>query len=292
MSSLHSELYATLLCLSLLLLGAAAAGGEQLGDKQQQKHQHQQQQQQLELKLSALRVHKQLLQAELARLYMGTFTPEMPMLVEELQQRQRDIQRQIDKLEGKAHQQDAQQLALNLAADFEFLQHKLNELKVQLDALQANRTSTTTSSSSTTSTSTSTTKHELTREVVHSSTPRAPVGSYFFTPLLAMPESGPSGGIAQPEPNATPSLIKRVLAMLRPNAASSTSSSPVSLLRGSQWSESTSQQQQSQSQQQQQHQVQLLNAEELLSQLQLQRQFLDDAIKRMELLSVKQSNKF
>ncbi|XP_030244430.1 uncharacterized protein LOC115564349, partial [Drosophila navojoa] len=190
------------------------------------------QQQQLELKLSTLRGHKQLLQAEIARLYMGAYTPEMPLLVEELQQRQLDIQRQIDKLEGKAQQQDAQQLALNLAADFEFLQHKLNELKLQLDAMQANS---------------SRSSNDLTREVTPSSTPRAPVGSYFFTPLMAMPESGPSSGIA------TPSLIKR---------------------------------------QQEKHQQQLHSAEELLAELKLQRRFLDDAIKRMELVSVKRSNKF
>ncbi|XP_023166941.2 uncharacterized protein LOC111596809 [Drosophila hydei] len=272
MSSLHSELFASLLCLSLLL-SATAASSEPLSEQQQQ----------LELKLSELRGHKQLLQAEIKRLYMGTYTPEMSMLIEDLQQRQLDIQQQIDKLEGKAQQQDAQQLAFNLAADFELLQHKLNELKVQLDVMQTTNSNSSSNSSNSSSSSSSSNRQELPREAVYTSTPKSPVsvGSYFFTPLLAMPESLPSVGIAQSESNAAPSLIKRLLALLRPNAAST-----ASLSSGTNWSKSTSKEQK------QQQRLQLLNTEELLSQLQLQRQFLDDAINRMELLSGKHSNQF
>ncbi|XP_062140951.1 uncharacterized protein LOC133849093 [Drosophila sulfurigaster albostrigata] len=230
--------------------------------------------QQLELKLSALRVHRQLLQSEIARLYMENFRPETPLLLEELQQRQQEVQLQIETLEGKAqHEQDAQQLAIHLAADFEYLQHKLDELKQQLQQLDA-----------TMSQGNHTAAKLPPGEAQRDDTPTTPtaVSSYFWTPLLAMPEF-PSGSIAQSAAasNATPSLIKRLLAMLRPSASSSTStfsSASLSFLRG----------QSSKPQQK----VQLLSAEELLPQLQLQRQFLDDAITRLEQLAAgKKSDK-
>jgi len=170
--------------------------------------------QQLELKLSALRVHRQLLQTEIARLYMGNFSPETPLLLEELQQRQQDVQLQIESLEGKAHEKDAQHLALTLAADFEYLQHKLDELKMQLqqlDAMQGNNHNNSSNNN----------KHpvEAQRDDIQSSslspspspttTTVAAGSSYFWTPLLAMPEY-PSGSIKQPAANS-PSLIKRLL---------------------------------------------------------------------------------
>ncbi|KAH8416833.1 hypothetical protein KR222_006984 [Zaprionus bogoriensis] len=246
--------------------------------------------QQLDLRLSALRVHRQLLQAEIARLYMDTsFSPETPLLLEELQQRQHDVQLQIETLEGsRAHDQDAHNLALSLAADFEYLQHKLDELKQQLqqlDALQLHNNSSSSSSNNSNS------KHpqEAQRDVANTTPPTASTGlsSYFWTPLLTMPEF-PSGSIAQTT-QSSPSLIKRLLAMLRPNSSasgsgassssgsgtgSSSGTSSSNFLRG-QWPDAS----------RKDTKVQLLSADELLPQLQLQRQFLDDAIKRLEHLA-------
>ncbi|KAH8275703.1 hypothetical protein KR044_008388, partial [Drosophila immigrans] len=236
-----------------------------------------------ELKLSALRVHRQLLQSEIARLYMDNFRPETPLLLEELQQRQQQVQLQIETLEGKAqHEQDAQQLALHLAADFEYLQHKLDELKQQLQQLDA-----TMSQSNHSTTAAEALRDDTMTPTASTSTSSSSSGSSFFwTPLLAMPEF-PSGSIAQPAAaaaNASPSLIKRLLAMLRPNASSSASSSASSagFLRG-QWLDSSSKSKQK---------LQLLSAEELLPQLQLQRQFIDEAITRLERLApAKKSDK-
>ncbi|EDV92067.1 GH24247 [Drosophila grimshawi] len=226
--------------------------------------------QQLELKLNALHLHKQLLQSEIERLYLGNFMPETPLLLQELQQRQQQIQLQIERLEGRAqHRQDAQQLALSLTADFEYLQHKLDELKQELDGMQD--TSISTSNSSIKSTL------EQQRDAIDSTT-KAPmgsaaasgIGSYFFTPLLAMPEISGGESVAQPGPRS-PSLIRRLMTMLRPHAAASqsTSTSTTGLLRGA----STK--------------MHLVSAGELLPQLQLQRQFLDDAIRRLEQLATK-----
>lgn len=250
--------------------------------------------QQLELKLSALRVHRQLLQTEIARLYMGTFSPETPILLEELQQRQQDVQLQIETLEGKAHEKDAQHLAISLAADFEYLQHKLDELKTQLQQLDAmqgnNHNNHNNHNNNNNNSSNNNMKHpvEAQRDDIQSSslspspsptttTTSAGSSSYFWTPLLAMPEY-PSGSIKQPAANS-PSLIKRLLSILRPNA-SSTASSSSGFLRGH-WLDSSSNSK---------HKLHLLSADELLPQLQLQRQFLDDAITRLEQLDAKKSD--
>lgn len=236
--------------------------------------------QQLNVKLSALRVHRQLLQAEIARLYMDTFSPETPLLLEELQQRQHEVQLQIETLEGNmARDQDAHNLALDLAADFAFLQQKLDDLKRQLQQLSAMQ-----------SNNNSSNKHpteEAQRDAVNT-TPSAPttgsaIGSYFWTPLLTMPEL-PSGSIAQ-STQGSPSLIKRLLAMLRPNSGTSTTStsssgSSSSFLRGQRPDPSKAKD----------TKVQLLSPEELLPQLQLQREFLDDAIKRLEHLTANNNN--
>lgn len=243
---------------------AASGGGTTAGAAQAQ----------LDLKLSTLRVHRQLLQAEIARLYLDTFSPETPLLLEELQQRQQEVQLQIEELEGNlARDQDAHNLAQHLAADFEYLQQKLDDLKQQLQQLDAMQTNHSSSSNNN--------KHpsEAPRDAENTtpSSPTSTIGSFFWTPLLTMPEF-PSGSIAQSTPSS-PSLIKRLLAMLRPNAsnnssaASSSSSSSASsnLLRGQRPEKDTK--------------VQLLSPEELLPQLQLQRQFLDDAIKRLEHLA-------
>ncbi|XP_064546647.1 uncharacterized protein LOC135434153 [Drosophila montana] len=271
MSCLRPEQVALLLCSVLALLGvqvaaevsagAGAGGAAGAGITSSS--------QQLELKLSALRVHKQLLQAELGRIYMEAFTPETPLLLDELQRRQQELEQQIEMLEalkpaGNKVQQDAQHLALSLAADFELLQHKLDDLKQQLDALQPN------------SSGSGKQPLEMQRDVINS-TPKTPVsaGSYFLTPLLAMPEPDQS----------SPSLIKRLLAMLRPGGTTTTPTSQISSgfrLRGGHWPEQGAAGKNVQL---------LLSAEELLPQLQLQRQFLDEAIKRLELLAVKQGDK-
>ncbi|KAM8720251.1 hypothetical protein ACLKA7_006316 [Drosophila subpalustris] len=243
--------------------------------------------QQLELKLSALRVHRQLLQAEIARLYTERFSPETPLLLEELQQRQRDVQLQIETMEGRAHEQDAQQLAISLAADFGYLQQKLDELKQQLqqlDALQqgnnisSNKNKKQIGEAQRDGTATPTATATATPVPVSSTTP----SSYFWSPLLSMPET--SSGISnRPATTNSPSLIKRLMAMLRPNASSTTSSA--GFLR-THWPSLDSSASSSLSTK---HKLQLLSAEELLPQLQLQRQFLDDAIARLERVATKQS---
>lgn len=239
------------------------------------------------VKLSALRVHRQLLQAEIARLYMDTFSPETPLLLEELQQRQHEVQLQIETLEGNmARDQDAHNLALDLAADFAYLQHKLDDLKQQLQQLNAMQSNNSIGSSN---------KHpteEAQRDAVNT-TPSAPttgsaIGSYFWTPLLTMPEL-PSGSIAQ-STQGSPSLIKRLLAMLRPNSSASSSSSTSS--SGSSFSQATSflRGQRPDPSKAKDTKVQLLSPAELLPQLQLQREFLDDAIKRLEHLTANNNN--
>lgn len=238
------------------------------------------------VKLSALRVHRQLLQAEIARLYMDTFSPETPLLLEELQQRQHEVQLQIETLEGNmARDQDAHNLALDLAADFAYLQHKLDDLKQQLQQLSAMQSNNSIGSSN---------KHpteEAPRDAVNT-TPSAPttgsaIGSYFWTPLLTMPEL-PSGSIAQ-STQGSPSLIKRLLAMLRPNSSASSSSTSSS---GSSFSQATSflRGQRPDPSKPKDTKVQLLSPAELLPQLQLQREFLDDAIKRLEHLTANNNN--
>lgn len=263
MSWSRPELVALVLMLSWALAtasGSGASGGGTIAGAAEA---------QLDLKLSTLRVHRQLLQAEIARLYLDTFSPETPLLLEELQQRQQEVQLQIEELEGSmARDQDAHNLALHLAADFEYLQQKLDDLKQQLQQLDAMQTNHSSSNSN---------KHpsEAQRDAVNT-TPSAPtstIGSFFWTPLLTMPEF-PSGSISQSTPSS-PSLIKRLLAMLRPNASNNSSaaspSSSSNLLRGQRPEKDTK--------------VQLLSPEQLLPQLQLQRQFLDDAIKRLEHLA-------
>lgn len=249
--------------------------------------------QQRELKLSALRVHRQLLQAEIARLYMETFSPETPLLLEELQQRQQDVQLQIETLEGKVHEQDAQHLAISLAADFEYLQHKLDELKQQLqqlDAMQGNNNSSNKNNNNNYPTETQ--RDDMATPIpiatpTASASAASTTSSYFWTPLLAMPEYPKGSGINQPATNS-PSLIKRLMAILRPNASTpsstSTSSSTQGFLRGHWPSLDLS------STTKTKHKLQLLSAEELLPQLQLQRQFLNDAITRLEKLATKQSD--
>lgn len=232
---------------------------------------------QLDLKLSALRVHRQLLQAEIARLYMDTFSPETPLLLEELQQRLQEVQLQIETLEGNmAREQDAHNLALHLSADFEYLQQKLDELKLQLQQLDAMQTNHSKEQH----------KHpsEAHRDAMNT-TPSAPttgtaIGSYFWTPLLTMPEL-PSASIAQ-STQGSPSLIKRLLALLRPNSSTSTKSSSTS---SSMLATSFVHDQRPDSSKGKDTKVQLLSPEELLPQLQLQRDFLNDAIQRLERLA-------
>lgn len=236
-------------------------------------------------KLAELRLELQLLQAEMERLYVEQPPrPETQLVLGELQSRERQLMLLIDNLKRAG---SIPRLAINLTADFENLQHKLDDLKQQLERLDGRFASQT---------------KQLEAEHTPAPAPAAPspgLGSFLWGPLLTMPEF-PQGNVAgdhqhqhqhlhqqdqpqQPE-TGNPSIIKRVLDMLRPSVgvaglrsrwaesdksigiSGKTASSPSSSVR------------------------QPLSAEELLPQLQEQRRFLDDAITRLELLAAK--NKF
>ncbi|EDV45560.1 uncharacterized protein LOC6555566 [Drosophila erecta] len=228
-----------------------------------------------ELELSALRTHKQLLQAEIARLFLEQPPrAETQLLLDDLQLRDHQIGIQIEKLEEISKGETTQRLAINLTADFEHLQHKLDDLKRQLELLDGRF---------------STQGKQLDGHSSESATAAAPgLGSFLWGPLLTMPEF-PQGSVASdqqhnhnihpqdPQQESSPSIIKRVLDMLRPSMG-------VAGLR-SRWAESAK----SAGTPKPAHP---LSAEELLPQLQEQRRFLDDAITRLELLAVKKgSNK-
>ncbi|XP_017095120.2 uncharacterized protein [Drosophila bipectinata] len=243
-------------------------------------------------KLPELRLELQLLQAEMARLYVEQPPrPETQLLLEELQLREHQLILQIDNLQRAG---STPRLAINLTADFENLQHKLDDLKHQLELLDGRFASQ---------------SKQLEAEHTPAPAPAAPspgLGSFLWGPLLTMPEF-PQGNVAgdhqhqhphphqpqhqqdqpqhQPE-TGNPSIIKRVIDMLRPSVG-------VAGLR-SRWAESdksagsigVSGKTASSSS----GAKQPLSAEELLPQLQEQRRFLDDAITRLELLAAK--NKF
>ncbi|EDV32830.1 uncharacterized protein Dana_GF21934 [Drosophila ananassae] len=240
-------------------------------------------------KLAELRLELQLLQAEMERLYVEQPPrPETQLVLEDLQSREHQLVLLIDNLQRTG---SVPRLAINLTADFENLQHKLDDLKHQLERLDGRFASQT---------------KQLEAEHTPAPAPAAPspgLGSFLWGPLLTMPEF-PQGNVAgdhqhqhpinthhqqdqpqQPE-TGNPSIIKRVLDMLRPSVG-------VAGLR-SRWAESdksvgsvgtlgkTASSPPSVRQP--------LSAEELLPQLQEQRRFLDDAITRLELLAAK--NKF
>ncbi|XP_030386670.1 uncharacterized protein LOC115633366 [Scaptodrosophila lebanonensis] len=217
------------------------------------------------LELSALRSHKQLLQDELARLLMEPASLESPMLLEELQQRQRDIQMKIDRLETMQELGKSEQLSVNLTADFERLQHKLDDLKSQVEAMDMRLTSTTHPEDKGSA-------GQLVKQE-HAAQPALPT-SFLWTPLLSMPEFLPASVAAQPGSSGgaeeSPSLIKRLLAILRPSSATN--------LRGHWTSSPAAVQSNPQADR-------VLSANELLPHLQLQRHYINEAIKRLELLS-------
>ncbi|XP_016995698.2 uncharacterized protein [Drosophila takahashii] len=218
-----------------------------------------------ELELSSLRSHRQLLQAEIARLFreQPPRAPETQLLLDELQLRDHQMGLQIDSLEGVSRGDiTTQRLAINLTADFEHLQHKLDDLKRQLELLDGRFAS----------------QGKQLEEAA--APPAAPgLGSFLWGPLLTMPEF-PQGSVAsdqqqdhqqeqQQQQGSSPSIIKRVLDMLRPR---------------SRWSESEKSAGAAKP-------ARPLSAEELLPQLQEQRRFLDDAITRLELLAAKKGSK-
>nr|CAA21127.1 EG:22E5.6 [Drosophila melanogaster] len=234
-----------------------------------------------ELELSALRTHKQLLQAEIARLFLEQpLRAETQLLLEDLQLRDHQIGVQIEKLEEISKGETTQRLAINLTADFEHLQHKLDDLKRQLELLDGRFASQ---------------GKQLEGHSSEGASPAGPgLGSFLWGPLLTMPEF-PQGSVASdqqhnhhqqdhspdPQQDSSPSIIKRVLDMLRPSIG-------VSGLR-SRWTESAKSAATGLATPKPTHP---LSAEELLPQLQEQRRFLDDAITRLELLAVKKgSNK-
>ncbi|XP_070853470.1 uncharacterized protein [Drosophila suzukii] len=237
-----------------------------------------------ELELSSLRTHKQLLQAEIARLFLEQPPrAETELLLDDLQQRDHQIGLQIEKLEGIAKGETTQRLAINLTADFEHLQHKLDDLKRQLELLDGRFAS------------------QGKQLEGHSSeiapAPASGLGSFLWGPLLTMPEFA-QGSVAsdqqhnhnynlhqkdhqqEQQPGSSPSIIKRVLDMLRPSVG-------VAGLR-SRWAESDKS---AGTGLQTAKLARPLNAEELLSQLKEQRRFLDDAITRLERLAVKKGSK-
>ncbi|BFG02926.1 uncharacterized protein DMAD_02298 [Drosophila madeirensis] len=252
------------------------------------------------LELQSLRSHRQRLLGEIERIYMEQpLGGETQLLLDELQVRDQQLRLQIAQLEAAAtvpaeeensssSSSSTQRLAINLTADFEHLQHKLDDLKRHLDRLDVRfatqqgkqldgHTPATSGSSS---------------HPAATAAPSSGIGSFFWTPLLTMPEF-PQGSIAatdhgqdhkqqqqhQPQSQqASPSIIKRVLDMLRPSAAG---------LRN-RWLESEKSATGSPSTASKLH---VLTAEELLPQLQEQRKFLDAAITRLELLSATKSPK-
>lgn len=235
-----------------------------------------------ELELSSLRTHRQLLQAEISRLYLEQpARPETQLLLDDLQLRDHQLAGQIESLEGVAKgDTGTQRLAINLTADFEHLQHKLDDLKHQLELLDGRFAS-------------QGKQLEAGGPSAAEITPPAAsgLGSFLWGPLLTMPEF-PQGSVAsdqhhqqdhhqdqQQQQGSSPSIIKRVLDMLRPSVG-------VANLR-SRWAE-TEKSATGTGLGKSSHP---LSAEELLPQLQEQRRFLDDAITRLELLAVKKSSK-
>ncbi|XP_022219121.1 uncharacterized protein LOC111071886 [Drosophila obscura] len=257
-----------------------------------------------QLELQSLRSHRERLLGEIERIYieqpLGT---ETQLLLDDLQLRDQQLRLQIDHLEA-AHGADGansnyspseessstQRLAINLTADFEHLQHKLDDLKHHLERLDERFAAQQ--------------GKQLDSHPTSSSSPATPapsgLGSFFWTPLLTMPEF-PQGTIAtdngqdhkqqgqnqhqnqhqhQTQQQGSPSIIKRVLDMLRPSAAG---------LRN-RWTESEKSASGSGSGSSA-AKLQVLTAEELLPQLQEQRKFLDNAISRLELLSATKSPK-
>ncbi|XP_043949584.1 uncharacterized protein LOC108023452 [Drosophila biarmipes] len=235
-----------------------------------------------ELELSSLRTHKQLLQAEIARLFVEQPPrPETQLLLDDLQLREHQIGLQIDNLEGISRGETTQRLAINLTADFEHLQHKLDDLKRQLELLDGRFASQ---------------GKQLEGHSSEIAAPAAPgLGSFLWGPLLTMPEF-PQGSVASDQqhnhnhhqqdhqqdqqPGTSPSIIKRVLDMLRPSVG-------VAGLR-TRWAESDKS---AGTGLQTSKPARPLSAEELLPQLQEQRRFLDDAITRLERLAVKKGSK-
>ncbi|XP_017112755.2 uncharacterized protein LOC108136236 [Drosophila elegans] len=234
-----------------------------------------------ELELSSLRTHKQLLQAEIARLFLEQPPrAETQLLLDDLQLRDHQLGLQIENLEGISKGETTQRLAINLTADFEHLQHKLDDLKRQLELLDGQFAS-----------------HGKQLEG-HSAeiAPPAPsgLGSFLWGPLLTMPEFPQHSVVAsdqqhshhqqnhqqEQQQGSSPSIIKRVLDMLRPSVG-------VAGLR-SRWAES---EKSAGSATTKPVLHKSLSAEELLPQLQEQRRFLDDAITRLELLAVTKGSK-
>ncbi|EDW30739.1 GL13376 [Drosophila persimilis] len=282
MSCLCSELVIALMALLALCLGLSSSS-----DPVQQ------------LELKSLRSHRERLLGEIERIYieqpLGT---ETQLLLDDLFLRDQQLRVQIDHLEATRGVEEAssnyspsqeststQRLAINLTADFEHLQHKLDDLKHHLERLDG-RFGTQLGK-------------QLDSHTTSSIPPATPassgLGSFFWTPLLTMPEF-PQGSITtdnghdhkgQPgqhqnqQQQGSPSIIKRVLDMLRPSTAGLRN-------RWSEWEKSTSG---SGSGTGSSAKLQALTAEELLPQLQEQRKFLDDAIRRLELLSTTKSPK-
>ncbi|XP_020805367.1 uncharacterized protein LOC110181816 [Drosophila serrata] len=261
--------------LSLLLLGSGSVQAQS-----QTRHLSSLQ----ELELSSLRTHKQLLQAEISRLYLEQpARPETQLLLDDLQLRDHQLAGQIESLEGVAKgEATTQRLAINLSADFEHLQHKLDDLKRQLELLDGRF---------------ATQGKQLEQHTSSEITPPAAapgLGSFLWGPLLTMPEF-PQGSVAsdhsshqqdhhlhdqQNHQGSSPSIIKRVLDMLRPSVG-------VANLR-SRWTETEKSAGTASVSRKSSHP---LSAEELLPQLQEQRRFLDDAITRLELLAVKRAQR-
>ncbi|XP_017065960.1 uncharacterized protein LOC108104416 [Drosophila eugracilis] len=235
-----------------------------------------------ELELSSLRTNRQLLQAEIARLFLEQPPrAETQLLLEDLQLRDHQLDLQIENLQGIGKGKSTQSLAINLTADFEHLQLKLDDLKRQLEFLDGRFASQ---------------EKQLEGHSSEIALPAAPgLGAFFWGPLLTMPEF-PQGSVVSDQQHnhnihqqdhqqdqqqvSSPSIIKRVLDMLRPSVG-------VAALR-SRWSESdksagtgslTAKP------------VHIVSADELLPQLKDQRRFLDNAITRLELLAVKKDTK-
>ncbi|KAH8265770.1 hypothetical protein KR038_000030 [Drosophila bunnanda] len=270
--------------LLLLLLGSGSGQVQSHTQSQAQGHHLSSLQ---ELELSSLRTHKQLLQAEISRLYLEQpARPETQLLLDDLQLRDHQLAGQIESLEAVAKgEATTQRLAINLTADFEHLQHKLDDLKRQLERLDGRF---------------ATQGKQLEQHTSSEITPPAAapgLGSFLWGPLLTMPEF-PQGSVAasdhgshqqdhhlqdqqhQHHQGSSPSIIKRVLDMLRPSVG-------VANLR-SRWAESDKSAGTASVPGKSSHP---LSAEELLPQLQEQRRFLDDAITRLELLAVKKGSK-
>ncbi|XP_017054784.1 uncharacterized protein LOC108097163 [Drosophila ficusphila] len=238
-----------------------------------------------ELELSSLRTHKQLLQAEIARLFMEQPPrAETQLLLDDLQLRDHQLGLQIENLEriSKGETGETQRLAINLTADFEHLQHKLDDLKHQLELLDGRFASQ---------------GKQAEGHASETVPPAAPgLGSFLWGPLLSMPEF-PQGSVASDQQHnhnhhhhqqdqlqvpTSPSIIKRVLDMLRPSVG-------VAALR-SRWAESEKSTGTAAGIVAAKP-THPLSAEELLPKLQEQRRFLDDAITRLELLAAKKGSK-